>query len=164
MSQKPVPMSRTLSEDDLKTIDLMISGKLQPTSREHEWETNPESWKTPEDCPWGNLVEDFNEKYEDVSTMLDEILFHHPQMSEAFQDSMMNNLMFKEGTKSQLFPEKFTHEKFKKASNPDKAKSLIALDKITQEVVEFLNLEGRPLTTDGTAPDLRLWKMPVAQK
>ncbi|MGO2069223.1 hypothetical protein [Glutamicibacter arilaitensis] len=164
MSQNPASTSRILSQDDLKGIDLTLSGQVQPTSLIHEWETNPDSWKTPESCPWGNLVEDFNQEYENISTMLDEILFHHPQMSEAFQDSMMSNLMFKRGIMSPAFPAKFTHEMFKNASNTDKATSLAAMDVITQEVVEFLNLEGKPLTTDGSLPDLRLLKGNSSQK
>jgi len=164
MTQNPASMTLTLSQDDLKGIDQMLSGEMEPTSIIHQWESNPDSWKTPEQCPWGNMAEDFNQEFDQVPTMLDQILFRHRQMSEAFEDAMMNNLWFKRGTMSPDFPSKFTHEEFKGATDWAKQQTLKAMDKISQEVAKHLELEGLPLTNDGTVPDLRLYKAPAVNQ
>lgn len=152
-------MTRILSQDDLKNLDVMFSQEQFPGQ---DWEQNPESWKSPEECPWGNLVETFNLEYDEVPTMVHQVLFQKPQLSEAFEDALINNVMFKRGTGSPDFPSKFTHEEFAEATDAQKAQTLKAMDKISQEVVEFLQLEGLPITTDGSpVPDLRLYKYPA---
>lgn len=62
------------------------------------------------------------------------------------------------------FPSKFTHEEFKSATDWAKQQTLMAMDKISQEVAKHLELEGLPLTNDGTVPDLRLYKAPAVNQ
>lgn len=155
-------MTRILSQDDLKNLDAMFSQEQFPGQN---WETDPESWKNPEDCPWGDLVENFNQEFDQVPTMVHQVLFQNPQLNETFEDMLINNVMFKKGTGSQDFPSKFTHEEFAVASDAQKMQTLKAMDKISQEVVEFLQMEGLPITTDGSPiPDLRLYKAPAVKQ
>lgn len=144
-------MSKTAPSTQSWGMDQWFKNQNNVAQATEDWESNPLSWQTPEQCPWtSNLLESFEMSYDEIQTLLDVILLRYPMMSEAFQESMMNNLMFKEAMSDPNFPMKFTSQSFTQATKAEKIETLQAMEQITSEVLEFLKAREIPATTDGT--------------
>ncbi|MGP4991736.1 hypothetical protein [Glutamicibacter ardleyensis] len=109
-------------------------------SRETEWESNPSSWMTPNECPWNEtLSERFEREYTNVPTQLDAMVtVLYPEMNEEFMETMIQNLMFKKGMADPGFPDLFEMSEYQQATSSQKQVSNEKMDLIAKEVVSFL--------------------------
>lgn len=123
---------------------------------EEAWENNPDSWQTPEDCMWHRgLIQRYEEDYEEITTLLDGIIHFFPSLTEEFHALMKCNLMFKEGTEDPMFPKLLEYEEYKAAEVKDLIETNRNMNLIVQEVIDYMNSQGIPFSTDPSVTSIR---------